>query len=165
MSLNLFLSCLPDNDGFLGSGDESKSELRMPLEGDISGLGDLLWLHGAPLPGVLVGRGLVDVTEIGFIVNICPNTNVCKYKLCDDISNNWPRGSLFTHYSLLESFDPVELMKFQSERWVTQMWGAGQGDQRGRAQLMAGVREPDQIRHCTVENCFRDYNTPCLSHS
>ena len=110
------LLCLPDNDGFLGSGDESESQLRMPLEGDIPGLGDLLRLRGAPLPRVLVGRGLVDVTEIGSIINIYPNTDVCKYKLCDDISNNWPRGSLFTHYSLLESFDPVELMKFQSER-------------------------------------------------
>ena len=100
--------CLPDNDGFLRSSDESKSQLWMPLEGDIPGLGHLLRLCGAPLPGVLIGRGLVDVTEIGYIVNICSNTDVCKYKLCDDISNNWPGGSLFTHYSLLESFDPVE---------------------------------------------------------
>ena len=37
----------------------------MPLEGDIPGLGHLLRLRGSPLPGVLIGRGLVDVTEIG----------------------------------------------------------------------------------------------------
>ena len=77
--------CLPDNDGFLGSGDESKPQLWMPLEGDVPGLGHLLRLSGTPLPGVLVGRGFVDVTEIGYIVNICSNTDVCKYKLCDDI--------------------------------------------------------------------------------
>ena len=86
----------------------------MSLQRDVPGLGDLLGLRGPPLPGILVGRGLVDVTEIGPIVNICPDG--CKYKLCDDISNNWQRGTLFTHYSLLESFDPVELVNFQSER-------------------------------------------------
>ena len=69
----------------------------MPLEGDIPGLGDLLRLGGAPLPRVLVGRGLVDVTEIGSIINIYPNTDVCKYKLCDDISNNWPGEEVCLH--------------------------------------------------------------------
>ena len=53
----------PDNHWSLRSSHETKPELRVSLQSDISWFWNILRLCCSPLPGVLVGGGLVDVAE------------------------------------------------------------------------------------------------------